>query len=272
MELIDLFAALGTALVGGFVGAAGGAWGAQRIAEKEVSRKELMAELRNTNAAIQLAFSVCNVALAYRSQFSKGLAENLQEKRLDIEICRKIRLHEGDQLYIELDLRKFPIPTVPVDALKEILFSKVSVVGRELAALNEIESARNTLREADRVRNEFVDKRSNGEHASVKDVFSYLGLKRSDGVTDETYYTAVASIDSCAKDLIFFGHLLCEDLTRHGEALRKKLVKWNSGKDSGIQRVSAADFSGPQAAGLMPTAEEYAIWTHAFKMKAELLT
>src|SRR5688500_8489592 len=57
-----------TSLIGALAGAFAGAVAAQRVAERSKRREELTKELRNTNAAITLAFSIVNGALAVKKQ------------------------------------------------------------------------------------------------------------------------------------------------------------------------------------------------------------
>lgn len=53
-----------TALVGAFAGAIG----AQVIAEKSKARADAFEEIRRTNAAMLLSFSICNMAMALKTQ------------------------------------------------------------------------------------------------------------------------------------------------------------------------------------------------------------
>ncbi|WP_208908825.1 hypothetical protein [Paracidovorax avenae] len=138
MTWMELLNGWGAAFIGGFFGSAGGAWGAQRIAERASIRKESLLELRNINAAIQLAFSICNTALAYRQQFSKGLWEKLQQDKDDVQVLKLMRLHDGDIIHISMDLRMFPIPSPPIGALKELVLSKIEVMGRPVSAVSEL--------------------------------------------------------------------------------------------------------------------------------------
>ena len=56
------------ALVGAGAGAFGGALGAQIISEKIRRKADFLEEIRSTNAAIVVAFSICNSYLALKDQ------------------------------------------------------------------------------------------------------------------------------------------------------------------------------------------------------------
>jgi hypothetical protein len=65
--ILDLNSNLFTSLIGALAGAFAGAYGGQLIVERSKTRDELLKEMRNTNAAIMLAFGMCNTALSLRS-------------------------------------------------------------------------------------------------------------------------------------------------------------------------------------------------------------
>lgn len=56
-----------TALIGSLAGAFAGAYGAQRIAERSKTKELLLAEIRNTNAAIMVASVVFSFFMARKS-------------------------------------------------------------------------------------------------------------------------------------------------------------------------------------------------------------
>lgn len=260
MVWTDILNAWGAAVIGGFFGSAGGAWGAQRIAEKSAKRKDAIAELRNVNAALQLAFSICNTALAYRKQFSKPLMEKIKQDREDFEVVRTIKLRQGDEFYLQMDLRKFQPPVIPINSLRDIVYSKISAVGKMLSATAEIESAHSGLIEANRQRDAFIDQATGGG----TDPFVYLGFRNNGGILDERYYTWVCGLDQYASDIAFFSLVACRDLETYGDIVRKKLVALHGGRDEGIPRVSAIDFSGAEASGLLPAEKDYEKWTRGF--------
>ncbi|MGH8730204.1 MAG: hypothetical protein ACREVF_00660 [Burkholderiales bacterium] len=87
-----------TALLGSLAGAFAGAAAAQRIAERSKHREELLREIRNTNAAIALAFGVCNTLLALKKQHVKSLKESYDaQKAALLEFQRKRKAGEIQQ-------------------------------------------------------------------------------------------------------------------------------------------------------------------------------
>jgi bifunctional pyridoxal-dependent enzyme with beta-cystathionase and maltose regulon repressor activities len=80
-----------TSLVGALAGAGAGALAAQHIVERSKLRDELLREMRNTNAAIALAFSVTNTFLALKHQHIKALKENFDKQLAELEDFKQNR-------------------------------------------------------------------------------------------------------------------------------------------------------------------------------------
>ena len=72
-----------TAIAGACAGAFAGAYGAQRIVARGKEREELLAEIRNTNAATVVALGVCNTFLAIKKQHVKRLKETFDKQKTD---------------------------------------------------------------------------------------------------------------------------------------------------------------------------------------------
>jgi hypothetical protein len=89
-----------TALIGSGAGAGVGAWVAQRIVARGKERDELLAEIRNTNAATVVALGICNTFLAIKKQHVKRLKETFDKQKTDylarVHKYRIGQLHPGD--------------------------------------------------------------------------------------------------------------------------------------------------------------------------------
>lgn len=253
------------ALVGGFVGAVGGALGAQHIAERAKQKSELSAELRSTNAAIVIAFAICNAGLALKKQHVLPMWELFQRERLALEAARTARAAVGggseEEHRVRADLRNFLPPTTAIEMLKTLVYEKISAYGRAVALLTVLDQSLVGLTKAIEKRSEWVQRFSSNEIG--KDVFLayYFGMKLPSGDTNQEYPDLVFAITDYVDDIIFFSSLLCEDLMKHGEAVRMPLLKISK---NGIPRVSQVDMSGPRANGLLPPQEKYSDWINAF--------
>jgi hypothetical protein len=64
-----------TSIVGALAGAFAGAYGGQLIVERGRTREQMLAEIRNANAAIMIAYSICNMLLSLKGQHLKPFKE-----------------------------------------------------------------------------------------------------------------------------------------------------------------------------------------------------
>lgn len=89
-----------TSFIGALAGAAGGAWAAQRIADKVKVRDQLLDEVRSCNIAIELAHGICSTFLNLKEQHVERLQEDYLAQRAIVHAH-----HEG--------LRKAPYQQGP---------------------------------------------------------------------------------------------------------------------------------------------------------------
>ena len=261
---------LSIAFVGGLTGAFGGALGAQRIVERARQREDWVRELRNTNAATMVAFSVCNSALATRKQHVEPLRNGFNKARDDLlkfKAERATGQRQGNAEYhVPLDLKVFPAPVVPMETLKDIIFQKLSVVGRPLALVSVLEQSLSGVRDAILRREALVQRFASGSIPETLTANFYFGLKLPNGHVTQEHPDLVECIYSYLEDIAFFSALLCQDLMAHGDQLHAAFTK-RFGK--GAPRVSTADFSGPRSLGLIPPDSQYTDWLKAFAIKGE---
>ena len=256
----------GIALIGGFAGALGGALGAQRIAEKSKKRSDRIREIRNVNAAIAIAHTVCNSALNLKSQFIKPMKLAMDSALKEFEERRKGiasgEIPRTSPLNIHMDMVHYPTPKLPIDSLKSLTYSEISAVGRILALVAAVEQAYIGLVEAVRRREDLTRKFASGEIPQTQHLQYYLGLPLPNGHTNREFPDIVEGIYSYLDDLAFFSHQLCEDLMAHGNRVRKA---GSSRFSKSLPTVSSTDFSGPLASELLPPNSQYEKWLKGFR-------
>lgn len=254
------------AFVGGLTGAVGGALGAQYIAEKARRREEQLRELRSTNAAIMVSFSICNGALALKHQHVQPMWEKFAKDKIGLEDFQRRRAagEVATDATFELmaDMRSFSAPIMPMETLKTLVYERISAYGRPLAVVAVLEQSLVGMQEVARKRDQLVRTFSSGAVAQELFPHLYFGLRQKNGDTNQEYPDVVETLHSYVDDVAFFSSLLCEDLIKHGAEVRAALAK-NSEKN--VPRVSTADFSGPKAKGLMPQDAQYKDWISAFQ-------
>ncbi len=258
------------AFVGGFTGAIGGALGAQRIAERSRKREERLRQLRYTNAGIMVAHTICNAALALKKQHVQPMREAFLKSKAALEAFKAQRdagqIAPGVEFHVQMDMRTYPAPIVPIDTLKHIAFQEISAVGRPLALVAVVEQSLIGLCNAIAKRDQLIHRFETGEIPENKQAQYYFGLPLQGGHINQEFPDLVEGIYSYVDDLAFFSYQLCSDLMTHGVKVRAALTKKPSKQ---VPHVSEADFSGPLSSGLIPPTSQYADWVNSFEEKTE---
>jgi hypothetical protein len=261
---------LAIAFIGAFAGAIGGALGAQRIAERSRKREERLKELRYTNAAIMVAHTICNAALSLKKQHVQPMREGFLKAKAHLEAFKAKRdageIAKDVEFHVQMDMRTYPAPIVPIETLKHIAFQEISAVGRPLALVSVIEQSLIGLTAAIAKRDQLIQSFASGAIPEQSHANYYFGLPLQGGHVNQEFPDLVEAIYSYVDDLAFFSSLLCSDLMKYGTKVREALVK-RSPKQ--VPHVSEADFSGPVKSGLMPPDSQYSDWLNAFVERSE---
>jgi len=261
---------LAIAFIGGFAGATGGALGAQRIFERSRKREERLKELRYTNAAIMVAHTICNAALALKKQHVQPMRESFLKAKADLEEFKAKRnagqIAADVEFHVQMDMRTYPAPIVPIETLKHIVFQEISAVGRPLSLVAVVEQSLIGLTAAIAKRDQLIQRFASGDIPEQVHANYYFGLPLQGGHVNQEFPDTVEAIYSYVDDLAFFSSLLCNDLMKHGSKVREALVK-KSPKH--VPHVSEADFSGPVKSGLIPPDSQYSDWLNAFVERSE---
>lgn len=245
-------------------GAFAGALAAQTIASRSKVRESLQLEIRSTNAAIMVAFTICNAGLTLKKQLVKGIYDRYSAKRAEFQIF-KLRRSRGELPGVfeaQLDLRTVQMPIVPIDVMRSLMYEKISLTGRPLATMAALAGSTGTLAEVLAKRSELIERfRSIGEtHPDL--VAMYLGEPYGAGHVSEEFPDSVEAMHSLTDDVIFFSNLLIEDLTAHGE---KVLAEYKKTNKKASERISQIDLRPAREAGLMPPQDNYLDWLKGFQ-------
>ena len=256
-----------TSLVGALAGAYAGAYAAQKIAERSKERAEFQAQIRNTNAAITLSFIVCNAAISLKKQQTKEICETYFKKKAELEEFlqkRKAGEMSPDILFeFRADLRSVPFPTVPIDALRSLVYEKLSVSGRPLALVATLAGALTSLAETIANRNSLIAsfKQLSPQALDAALPALYFGRPYGEGHVSTEYLDTMMGLQNLTDDVIFFSHLLCTDLIAHGN---KVLDNFKLQFKGILDQINAIELSPEKTAGLMPPDGEYSEWLSGF--------
>lgn len=261
-----------TSLVGALAGAYAGAQAAQKITERSKERAEFQAQIRNTNAAITLSFMVCNAAISLKKQQTKSMCDIYFKKKAELEeFLQKRKAGETSTAIFEFqaDLRSLPFPAVPIDALRSLVYEKLSVSGRPLALVATLGGALSSLAETIANRNGLIAgfKQMPPQAREAAMPALYFGRPYGEGHVSTEYLDTMTGLQNLTDDVIFFSHLLCEDLATHGN---KVLGKFKSQFKGVIEQINAIELSPEKTAGLIPPAEQYSEWLSGFRERKQL--
>lgn len=256
-----------TSLVGSLAGAYWGATAAQKIAEREKERTELLAQIRSINTANTLAFIVCNAAIGLKKQQTQALCRTYFQKKQELEdLMRKRVPSQGLDAPFEFqaDLRTLPFPEVPIESLRNIVFNKLNASTRTTALVPTIEGAIGSLRETIANRNRLIEtiKRLPPETREQSLPAIYFGLPYGAGHVSTEYLDCMHGIHNLVDDVIFFSQLLCKDLTVTGDAILKT---YKTKFRQSTEKIQKIDFKPAIDEGLIPPDSQYDAWLNGFK-------
>ena len=259
-----------SALAGALTGAFAGAMAAQRIADRTNQRKVMLEEIRSTNAAIMVAFTICNAGLALKKKFVKDIHETYTAKKLALQEFKQRRAL-GQQpadlpFEFQADFRTLQMPLVPIDVLRTQLYEKISATGRPLALVAALVGSVAALDDVIKKRNALIERfRSLGEENPQLPAL-YFGLPYGPGHVSTEFMDTVESMSHLTDDVIFFSELLGIDLMAHGNRVLRQYEKIAKVKE---EKISVVDLSDPRKQGLMPDAANYVDWIKNFPNAAQ---
>lgn len=251
-------------LTGALAGAFAGAMAAQGISNRANERESLRTEIRQTNAAITVASSICVGGLNLKDQVTRDAYDLYQKTKSDFEEQLR-RSRQGEKLPVfefQADFRAFPMPLLPIDTLKELVYEKISATGRPLALTAALAGTISTLAEMVSDRRRLIEnfKQLSDDDQSVLPAL-YFGLRYGGGHVNEEFRNNIEGIHRMNDDVIFFSNLLCMDLIKHGEAI---LTKYRNVAKIKSEKINKASFADAEKRGLMPDEKNYGDWVSGF--------
>lgn len=265
VEGIDalLHSSFAIALVGALAGAYAGGMAAHRSMERSKARDELLREVRSTNAAIILAFTTCNTALALKKQLVAPMIERFRSERIAFQEFLAQRRTEqtlrNENYYIQADFVTFIAPFFPMEALRDVMYSRVGAQGKALNLVSQIDGAVTGLAGAVVERDKVIYSFRTQQPGLNELPFHYFGVTDAAGHTHREYADVLDITESYINDVIWFSAKLCEQLVGHG-VKRNELFKERFGKDA--LKINEPDFSGPKELGLFPPDSDYSSWSN----------
>jgi len=252
-------------------GALGGALAAQKIAGRAKQQDALLQEIRSTNAAIVVTFTICNAGLALKKQFVKDIYETYTSKKEALKEFHQRRAagqqHPDLPFEFQADFRTLQIPVVSIDVLRTLIYERISATGRPLALVAALVGAFASLADTIQRRNSLIERfRQLGITGADQLPAFYFGLPYGPGHVSTEFSDTVESLYSQTDDVIFFCELLSNDLMAHGDHILDQYRKVARVKK---EKIASVDFTEPRKQGLMPDSTNYADWLKGFPNVAQ---
>jgi hypothetical protein len=238
-------------------GAIGGAFGAQWLGNRTAKRQALVEELRSTNAAINVAYTIANTYFNLKRQHAKPMKERFDALNASREKFQRDRADGAiprDQVFeFQADFETLTPPDVPIDILKGLMFEKVSLIGRPLSFVVFLEQSIGDLNSTIKARNSVIEGCQARSPIPVEELVPlHFGLKDAHGRIDRRYTSSLENMVTKVDDCLFLSTRIVADLEAHGLELKKAL--------GGKGRVTTLDFSKAKEQGLFPDEANYKDW------------
>jgi hypothetical protein len=117
-------------VVSTFIAAFAGTWGAQLLAERGADRRALLSEIRGTNVALGLVFTIANTYIATKKQHVGDLVQNYRAQ-VAARQAHMSGASAGTPFTYKLDLHTIAPPFSPIDELRQILREKITPDGSD---------------------------------------------------------------------------------------------------------------------------------------------
>ncbi len=244
---------LSIAVVSTFIAAFAGTWGAQVLAERKADRKALLSEIRGTNAALGLVFTITNTYITAKKQHIRALVQDY-EAQVAARKAHFAGAGAGSPFACHLDLQTIAPPFSPIDELRQMLREKITPDGRALILLTPLVQSIHSFADTVTQRNDWIaEVKAMPEHSDALVAAWFFGNSYAPGRIDDRYPTLISALKHETDDCIAFSILIGQSLVSYGERLTTRY-------GDGAPRISKASYDN--AGDLLPDMSLYAAWVN----------
>ena len=204
-----------TALAGAGLGAAAGAWAAQRIAKRDAAFEAAMQDIRSANSAITFASGILNSLTGLKRQFIVPFANDYEALVANHEAYRVLFAANPamEPFHFNPDFRTLPPPEISTEELSDALRG---YTGSDPAAWLMFQTLREILKTLNAIviqRNEVIEEiRALPAARRGEIVPMYFGTPLPDGNTDSRYSEIMKHLPRVVNDALGFDRVLIEHL------------------------------------------------------------
>ncbi|HWA91164.1 MAG TPA: hypothetical protein VG889_14090 [Rhizomicrobium sp.] len=259
MDGADLFAFFNSNFFSAAFGAVAGALAATWLGRRKEKQRLLLHEIAACNVAIGQCAAIANVFVAIKRQRLVPMYKNyLAEHKRVLEAAIGPKHAQPVVLNVSLDLQALTPAWTPIDALNNILSTRVLSAYEPTSLAASVTQAIHNQRHAMDQRNSLIK-----EYPTFSDderMARYFGLSLPSGHIDRSYPDLMQGLIVYTDDCIYFSTLLSDVLTTHGEHLATRLGDL-------APPIKRMDFSDVRRDGLMPDIAQYAAFERQYRPK-----
>jgi hypothetical protein len=243
------------AVISTFIAAFAGTWGAQILAERTADRKAVLSEIRGTNAALGLVFTITNTYITTKKQQVVGLVQDY-EAQVAARRAHMTSVKAGTPFAYRLELQTIAPPFSPIDELRQMLRERITPDGRALILLTPLVQSIHGFVQTATERNAWiaqVQAMTDNNDSDAKKAALFFGVPYAVGRTDDRYPGYIRGLNLQTDDCIAFSILVGQSLISYGERLAKRY-------GNGAPKIPKPSFD--KAAELLPDLSLYSDWVN----------
>ncbi len=239
-------------LVGAFVAAFAGTWGAQKLAERTADRKALLTEIQGTNLALALMTTITNTYINVKKQFTHPLVKAYKSH---VDELKNHNLFKNSTFAYSMKLEIVSPPVSHIDEMRQILRDKITPDGSVIVLLTPLVQSVHGFAESIVNRNAWIaELKAMPDNDDKLKSALYFGIPYAPDRVDQRYPNLIAALEGQNDDCIAFSILVAISLVKYCERLAKSF-------GDSAPKILRAKFDGSD--DLIPDMSKYDKWKNS---------
>ena len=237
-------------------GAAGTVFGAWLTSRSNFKRR-IVDELKALRAAYALCQTITMHVFNVKDQHIRRMKEAFDRAQIEFIIARWNRT----PISLTLNLNTLPEMNFPSERLLSTIFERCLVNMKCMTLAVQINSSTEELRSSIKARNDLIDNyQKNTPETEAERIQFYFGFP-GPGTIDHRFRNNIDALSHQVDDCIIFSMMLGEELAKRYNSI---FGRYHYRFRLGLNKMIPADWSEPQAKGLVPSRELWADWDEKF--------
>lgn len=245
-------------LVPSLLGAGVGAWMAQRIAARNKANEELLKDVRASNAAAAIAYSIVDVLISMKGQCIKPMYESFNAEKARLRTFRSSAGSGADTYNFIADFRTIADFKLPIEHLQKIILERTSASTKVISMVVILDGILHNLETIISARQDLIAEFKRNEAVTP---YTYFGLPNPVDV-DSRYTSTLQALYDLTDQAISHSKVIADEMVVTGNLNKGKLPR--KVRES-TPTISSVDYS--RHAALLPPIEKYKHLAEMFRVK-----